>query len=319
MVRRGLILFVLCALVMAGGAGGARTGGTPLAFVAIPDASEVAVVYLGTGQVVARVRVPRGPQELAVYHESARRNFVLVTSPAAGAVTMIDVGSRRIVKVWHGLGRPSDVVVDALRAYVTDARRGRLIVLDLRSRRIVSRIEVGGRPHTLAVGDLAVIADERRPSLTLVDPRRRRVVGRMPAGGVVRSISKRPDTADVLVSYRGSGSIARLDWGQRRVVFRRVVGGRAGEVLVNFYAGDRVWVADEADGRVKLASLRDGRVLRTVAGCPGTQALAAVHQWRVLATCPGSASLTDWDTMSGRLRRIPLGGTPAGVAFVVLP
>ncbi|MDQ3162511.1 MAG: hypothetical protein M3Q92_06725 [Actinomycetota bacterium] len=319
MTRRAVTALVLCALVGAGAAGGAHTGGTPVAFVAIPAASELAVVLLGTGRVLARVRVPRGPQELAAYHEPGGRNFVLVTSPAAGAVTMIDARTRRIVKVWRGFGRPSGIVVDALRAYVTDTSRGQLVVLDLRSRRIVARIDVGGRPHALAVGDLAVIADERRPSLALVAVRHRRVLARMQVGGVVRSVSERPDTADVLVSYGDSGSIARIDWGRRRVAFRRDVAGRTGDILVNFYTGDRVWVADEVEGRVRVAALRDGRILQSAEGCPGARALATVHRWRVVATCTRSASLIDWDTSTGQLRRTRLGGSPAGVAFTLLP
>ncbi|MEO5576900.1 MAG: hypothetical protein ABIR67_14805 [Gaiellaceae bacterium] len=186
--------------------GVASAGGTAVAFVALPGRGEVVAVDVGSGDVLRRIEVAKGPQETAAYHDtSRRRDFVLVTSPPAGTVTLVDAFSQRVARVWDDFGAPADVVVEGLRAYVTDNARGRLVVIDLRSRRVVASLPVGPRPRALAVGDLAIVAHDGRESLTLVDLRRRKIAGSLPVGGVVQSISKRPDTADVFVTYRGTG------------------------------------------------------------------------------------------------------------------
>lgn len=317
---RALTLVATAVLVAAGGADTASTGGTAVAFVALPGASALAIVDVGSGNVTGRVRVPGGPEEVTAYHDIARgRPFLVVTSPREGTVTLVDALERRVVKVWRGFGEPADVVVEGTRAYVTDARRGELVVLALGNRRVISRIAVGPRPHAVAVGDVAVVAHERRTSLTLVDIARKNVIARIPVGGVVQSISKRPDTADVFVTYRGTGAVARIDWGTRRVVFRRTVAQRASDVVTDVYAGDRAWVADEAGGRLRLIASRDGRVRRTLAGCPGARRIVQVGTARVVATCVGNASLAIWDTSRWRYRATPLGAAPAGVAVAILP
>lgn len=243
--------------------GAASAGGAAVAFVTLPERDQVVAVDVGSGDVLRRIRVGGRPQEVTAYHDwSRRRDFVLVTSRRTGTVTLIDAFSRQVVRVWKGFGAPADVVVDALRAYVTDNARGRLVVIDLRSRRVLARIAVGPRPRALAVGDLAIVAHDGRASLTLVDVRRWRIVDSLPVGGVVQSVSKQPDTATVYVTFRGSGNVALVDWGRRRVVFRRTVARSTSEVVKDVYIGSRL--GHRSCGRQGAPRLRSGR-----AGPPG--------------------------------------------------
>lgn len=314
---RALILTTALALV---GAGAALGGGTGVAFVALPERAEVVAVDVSTGKLLRRIAVPRGPQEVAAYHDtSRRRDFVLVASPPAGAVTLIDAFSQRVVKVWGGFGSPAGVVVDGLRAYVTDNQHGQLVVLDLRRQRIVTRMSVGPRPRALAVGDLAIVAHDHRTSLTLVDVRRRTVLGSVSVGGFVQSISKQPDTANVLVTFRDSGDVALVDWGRRRVVFRRAVAKGTRQVVMDAFHGRRAWVADSAGDRVLDVSTRDGRVRRALRGCAGAHSLAYIGTASIVATCPRSARLAVWSTRRSTVRLIRIGDKPAGVAIAILP
>ena len=313
-----LLISATCLALLA--AGTARAGGSPTAFVALPATDEVVAVDLGSGRVLKRIPVAQGPEDVAAFHDvTRRRDFVLVASRPAGAVTLVDAVKRRVVKVWRGFGDPADVAVEGLRAYIADARRGQLVVLDLATRRVLARIDVGPRPTAVAVGDLAIIAHSGRPSLTLVDVRRRTVTGTVPVAEPVTSVSKQPDTANVYVSFAGSGDLASIDWGRRRTTFRKHVGERLAQVVKDVYLGDRVWVTDAARGRVVLASARDGRVLRRLGGCPGAHGLAQVGTASVLATCPGNSTLAVWDTSRWRLRTVRLGNRPAGVGIAILP
>ncbi len=182
MVLRGLILAVVTLSVAAGGASARTLGGTPVAFVSVEHASLLVGVDLATGRVIARIRVPAGPHNVTSY--SAR--YVLVTSPPAGAVTLVDAFSRRIIKTWRGFGSPHDVEVEGGYAYVTDEARGQLAVIDLAQRKVVARVGVGPRPHDVAAADVALVTHgSGSPDLTMVDgrPRSPRVVGRVSAGG----------------------------------------------------------------------------------------------------------------------------------------
>jgi YVTN family beta-propeller protein len=312
---RAVVLIALGALLGAGGAGGAPTGGTPVAFVALPHQSQLVAVAVGSGEVLRRVRVPRGPQEVTDLQGLSR---VLVTSPSAGALTLVDAFSQRVVKVWRGLGTPTDVAVSGNRAFVTDRARGRLVVIDLITRRVVARIPVGPRPRAVVVGDVAIVAHEGSSSLSLVDVRRRSVVRLLSVGEPVHALSRQPDTANVFVTYR-SGAVALVDWGRGRVIFRRDLNGAASDILKDIYVGDNVWVGDSSRDRLLLLSARDGRLRRTFRGCAGIHRLAQVGTASIVGSCRRSKSIAVWGTTRRGLTSIPLQAEPAGVAIAVLP
>ena len=310
---RALILIALVALAAAADA---QADGSPVAFVAVPARSEVVAVDLTAGRVVARVSVPRGPQELAAIDALSN---VLVASPAAGTVTQIDALTQGVVKVWRDFGRPTDVVVDGIRGYVTDTSRGRLVVIDLVAQRIVARIPVGAQPHAVAVGDLAVVAHRTGSSLTLVDVRRRRIVGSLPVGAPVQSLSKEPDTTNVYVTFQRSGVLARVDWGSRQVGFRREVAAGPADVVKDIYVGDNVWLADGTGNRVLLVSARTGKVRRVLRGCSGALRLAQVGAASIAATCPGDGSIALWANRGRKRSLTSVGGAPAGIAISIYP
>jgi len=317
-VLRGLILVALVLALGTGGASATPSGGTPAAFVSVERASLLVGVDLTTGRVIARIRVPAGPHNVTSY--SAR--YVLVTSPPAGAVTLVDAFSRRIIKTWRGFGSPHDVEVEGRYAYVTDETRGQLVVLDLAQRKVVARVAVGSRPHDVAVGDVALVTHSSgHPDLTMVDdrPRSPRLIGRVRAGGAAHDISRQADTANAYVTYWNSGAVGAVDWGNKRVLWRRSVGSLIHHVQFDYYHGRRLWVTDHRTGDVLALSSRDGGVLRRLRGCAGAHHVGLVGMAWVTVACHDADSLAIWSTRRWQRRLVRVGDGPHGVAEVVLP
>jgi len=320
MVLRALIVAALFALLVAGGASARPSGGTPAAFVSVERASLLVGVDLTAGRVIARIRVPAGPHNVTSY--SAR--YVLVTSPPAGAVTLVDAFSRRIVKVWRGFGSPHDIEVDGDYAYVTDESRGQLAVIDLARRKVVAKVAVGPRPHDVAVGDVVLVTHgSSHPELTIVDdshPRKTKVLAELDVGGAAHDISKQGDSANAYVTYWGSGAVGAVDWwGRGKMLWKRTVGALIHHVQFDYYHGRRLWVTDHRTGDVLALASRDGHVLRRLHGCPGAHHVALVGTAWVAAACHDADALAVWSTRSWQRRLVRVGDGPNGVVEVVLP
>ena len=314
------LLVLLLAFVPAASA--TPAGGTPVAFVAAEDADRLVAVDLTTQRVVARVRVPDGPHNVADA-VIGLRPYVLVTSPPARAVTLVDARSLRIVKIFRGFESPHDVKVQGVRAYITDEARGQLVVIGLRSRRILARVDVGEAAHDVAVGDVAVVThggSETSLTLANVNLGRKRAARQVAAGGSPHDVTKQPDTANVYVSYWGSGSVGAVDWGRGRVLWRRSVGSVIHHVQFDYFNGNRLWATDNANGRAYLVSARNGRVLRTLAACPGSAHHVTLGgtAW-VAVACNSAGALAVFSTRTGRRTLVPVGAGPHGVAVAVVP
>jgi hypothetical protein len=126
-VLRALILVLTGLALCAGGASAGSAGGTPAVFVSVEGSSQLVGVDLTTGRVVARIRVPTGPRDVTSY--GARH--LLVVSPSAHAVTLVDSFEKRVLNVWRGFGRPVSVATNGAYAYVADAARSELAIIDL--------------------------------------------------------------------------------------------------------------------------------------------------------------------------------------------
>lgn len=216
--------------------------------------------------VLGTIAVPRGPQDVASTFDAKR---VLVASPAAGAVTLLDGRRYVVLEVFRGIANPADVEIspDGRRGYVVEKARGRLLVLDLARPRVLEKVAVGPRPDRLEVSDnVAWVAHESAEhALTVVDvgrPGRPRVAGRLRAAGPVETLLHVPDSAWLLVTYWHSPLVAKLDAGLRRVVFRTRLGGTVTALGVD-WSSTRIWAA-RTGGRIEVLSSRTGTVLKTI-------------------------------------------------------
>jgi DNA-binding beta-propeller fold protein YncE len=317
-VLRAVILAAALLLVLVPAASSAPAGGTAVAFVSVEDDDRLVAVDLTSGRILARIPVPDGPRNVA---ESGAR-WILVTSPPAGAVTLVDGFSQEVVKVFRGFGYPHDVEVEGARAYVTDETRGQLVVISLPAQRILARIPVGPRPHDVAVSDVALVTHgSSHPDLTMVDVNlgRKRGIRRLAVGGPAHDISKQPDSANVYVTYWNRGSVGAVDWGRGRLLWRARIGTLVRHVQFDYFHGRRLWATDHTSGRSYLISARNGRVLRTLTGCPGAQHLAMGGTAWVAVACHEAGALAIHDARTWRRKLVRVGAGAHGVAVAVLP
>lgn len=316
----------LAAVAAAALATAVPTGGTEVAFVSAEDDDALVAVDLEARRVVARIPVADGPHNVAVVLPS--RRFLLVTSPPAGRVTLVDGFSKRAVKVFAGFGSPHDVEVagDGRHAYVTDERRGQVAVLSLTSRRVVRRVAVGPGPHDLAVSPdgrrVWVTHGPRGPAITILDtsrPERARVVGSAGGRGA-HDIAFARNGLFVWVTYWDSGIVGEIRAYARtgRLRLQQRVGRLIHHVTVDLVG--KVWATDHEDGRAFLLSSRTGKPLRTFSGCPGAHHVdVGPGRGRVAVACHDAGTLLVFDPVRERVDRIRAGKGLHGVAVAFLP
>jgi len=319
MVLRALILVALALALGAGGTSARTSGGAEEAYVAVEDEDEVVAVMLDTGAVSARIRVATGPHNVAVTRD---RRFLLVTSPPAGKVTLIDAFTHRVAKVFAGLRYPHDVEVshDGRHAYVTEERAGRIAVLDLARRRLVRRIAVGPSPHDLAVspsGRRLWVTDRR--GLAIIDARLGRVVGRGGSAGA-HDIAYDRTGRFVWITYWNSGSVGKVRVYSRtgRLQLRRQIGDLVHHVQVDVFG--RVWATDHVGGEVLRLSPRSARPAQRLGRCPGAHHVdVGPGRGRVVAACHDAGTILVWDPLTKRTSTIRVGAGPHGVAVAFVP
>ncbi len=319
---RVLIAWAVALAAVSGGLAPGHGSIGPLAFVSVEDASQLVAVDLDTKRVVTRIHVPRSPHNVA-----AAGRLVLVTSPPAGAVTLVDAPSRRVLHLFSGLVSPHDVEISPSGrfAYVTEERAGRIAVLDLRTRRLVARTPVGTGPHDLAISPngrriwVTHGPHGRSPTiLDATDPARPKLVA-YAGGGGEHDIAFDRRGLFVWVTYWDSGSVGASIVGQIRAYprtgrLRRQE--RVGLLVHHVYVdtAGRVWATDHLTGDVYLI----GEMVRRVfSGCPGAHHVALAGTTRVVVACHDANAIAVYDTATGRRTMIPVGAGPHGVAVVL--
>ena len=309
------------ALVAVPGSAAAPQGGTLLAYVSDEHANRLLVVNPITGARRRAVAVPPGPHNVAATRDG---RIVLVTSPPAGALTLVDSRAEKVVATLRRLASPHDVEVspDGRWAYVTEERGARVAVVSLTRRRVVRRVRVPAGPH-----DLAVRADGKRvwvthgpraPALTILDttrPARAFAAGRTGAYGT-HDISFEPTGLHVWLTYWNTRVIGRMRAYSRRGDIHRqeVVGTQPHHVLAT---GGAVWVTDHGAPRAFVLDPRGGRI-RTVQTGPAPHHVDVEAGVAVVVGSTGTLTVYREQTLA-RIRTIRLGEHLHGVALVFNP
>ena len=322
--RGGLVLrgLILAAVALAAASGGsAATPQRTLAYVALEEGGQP-VQWRGTsgrGTVLARIPVPAGPHNLTA---SGDGRIVVVTSPPAGRITIIDGRRFRVLRVVGGFRSPHDVKLspDGRTAYVNEGR-GTLTSSTLPTDACLRRLPAGAGAHDLAGGDLTwVTHGPRRTPLTLFSLAGPRLAasGTLDAGGAAHDAVFAPDTADVFVTYWESGTVARFRTGRKAPLWRRSVGSVTHHLAFDYYSGQRLWVSDRA-GRVLLLDARNGAVLQRFGGCAGPHHVAVTTARRAVAACNAAGTVAVFDDRAGLVRTVAVGRGPHGVAIAFVP
>jgi YVTN family beta-propeller protein len=243
----------------------------PQVVITAETENRLALVDLGRGKsatIVRRVALPDDPEFVA-----AGGGRVVVTSPGAGAVTILDRRSHRRLKVLRGFGSPhiAEISADGRYAYVTDDARGQLDVIDLRLARVVARTDVGAEAHHMAMRPdgrrVWVALGESARTIVIVDtsdPANPRVVGHFDPGFAVHDLRFAPDGRRVWITAASEDQVSVLDARTRSVVF--TVPGGAPPQHVAFDA-HRAYIASGYGSQLEAVDVASGRVIKVV-GAP---------------------------------------------------
>jgi hypothetical protein len=278
------------ALLLLPAAAGARTsGGTIVAYIVSPPS----LLFVASGhELVATVSVEPVPTAVAAAVDG---RVVLVVSPVAGALTVVDGRTRAVLAVIRGFRRPTDVALAPRRrfAFVADAGSRRLAVVDLVHWRIASWLALQAAPLHLALHDseLWVTFGRRSRAPEVIDvthPSRPASVGRVHLAGAVREVAFGADGLHAYATFWGP-RLTRL-WSlsfQRSAVGQRQLAAPVAAIAVDVLG--QVWTAHGS--RLSMRSPRSLAVERTLQLRAPIRALVAAGGFVLALTGEGLTSI----------------------------
>lgn len=312
---RALVALAAALVVCVPAASGSKPAG-PLALVTAETVNRLVVVRLPSGQVVKRLAMPSGPENV-----ETESDLAVVVSPRAGAVTIVDAHRLRVDKILRGFGSPHIAAFsrDGKLVYVTDDARGQLDVIRLACRCVVRRLFVGRGAHHLSSNPdgarLWIVLGERARRVVIVDastPEAPTVVGRLTPPGEAHDVAFSPDGTRVWMTFSDRASVAVLDSRTHRVV--RTV--PAGSPPQHVAFGRFVYVTSGNDGELRLFSRRTGRLVGTAATPTGSYNLA-LGGGIVATSSLVNGRLTELDARGRRLLDERIAPAARDVALVV--
>jgi YVTN family beta-propeller protein len=242
------------------------TGGTPVALVTAETQNELLAVVLPSGKIRKRVLLPSGPQNVV----AGPTRVAVVVSSRAGAVTLLDGWTLKVLKVFRGFASPHLAAIhpSGTWAYVTDDARGVLSVIDLYRKQIVDRIHVGAGAHHLTVSPdghrLWIALGEHANGISIVDlsdPSRPRFLRRFSPGFVAHDLTFSPAGSRVWVTSGVGDSVHVLDARTGRTVFSVQVGAAPQHVV--FSGRGYAFITSGYSSRIVMVNPRNGRILNS--------------------------------------------------------
>jgi hypothetical protein len=253
-----------------------RSRSHPDALVTDESQDLLAIVDLRSGTARRFIGIAGGPQYVA-----AEPGAALVSSPAAGAVTLLAGRPLRVMKVFHGFATPHVIEIspDGERAYVTDDARGTLTVIRLSDKRITSTLRVGPRAHHMAFS-----LDQRRVWIALgenartivildtSDADRPRVIGRFDPGFPAHDLTFTADGRRVAISSASSPDVTVVRASDHRPLFRVRVGPPPQHIAAS---GASMYLTSGYGSTIERVSARTGKLLSRARTPYGSFELAA--------------------------------------------
>lgn len=307
------------ALLCTATAAARQSGGTPVALVTAETQNMLLAVELPSGKVLRKVSVPADPQNVAVAQYK-----VIVVSPGAGAVTLLDQRTLKTIKVLRGFGSPHLAAISPFQkwAYVTDDSRGELDVIALGTPRVVARLFVGAGAHHLTVsprGHRAWIGlGENARAIAIVNldrPDRPRLIRRFSPGFLAHDLAFAPDTRRVWVTSGAGDLVYALDSRTGKKVFAVRVGTAPQHVVFN---GSYAFATSGYDGRIVKINISTGHIVATARTPRGSFNVSSQGGLVVTSSLlNGQVTELGWDL--GRLMSIKVAPAARGVAVTVWP
>jgi len=315
---------MVAALVLASSASAGQTGGTAVAIVTAEHQNEVIAVELSSGNVLRKTSLPADPQNVAAL--TGRARTVVVVSTRAGAVTLLDERTLKVVKVLRGFDEPHIVAISPFGkwAYVTDDPRGELDVIALGTRRVVKRLFVGVGAHHLAIGPrgrrMWIALGERATEIAIVDlsrPARPRLLRRFSPSFVVHDLTFSPDGGRVWVTSGAGDAVHVLHARTAKEVWTVRVGA-APQHVVFAETESSAFVTSGYSSRIVKVDGSTGRVIASARTPYGSFNLSS-SGGLVVTTSLLNGRVTEFDTNLKRLRTVKAADAARAVAVAVWP
>jgi hypothetical protein len=264
-----LLASLLVAALCAGYAGATRSGGQPVALVTAEQQNQLLAVTLPEGKVIRRVRLPADPENVIAGPGLA----TIVVSAKAGAVTLLDTRSLRIIKIFRGLRSPHLAAFSpsGAYAYVTDDGSGALVVIQLARPKIVARLFVGTGAHHLAFDPngrrLWIALGERARTIAIVNTTKHehpRLLGRFDPGYTVHDLAFSPNGKQIWLTSDDQTNVHVINARTHQLLFRVPAGAPPQHVAFNNQVqglANRAWLTSGYDSRIELVDTHNGRIL----------------------------------------------------------
>ena len=260
----------------------------PLHAVAVPPVqalvtaeteNRLLVVDLPSGRVVRRLAIANDPEDVAA--NSGACSSVVVTSAAAGKVTVLDRETLQPRRVIGGFGTPhiAEIAPGGAYAYVTDDARGTVSVIYLGTPRVTSTIEVGASAHHLSFDETRHVAwvalGETARTIVILSTANLahpHVIGRFDPGFPAHDVEFSPNGQQAWVTSADSAEVSVFSAASRGILFRVPVGTGPQHVA---FAGRVVYLTRGYGRVIEEVDAATGRVLARARSPYGSFELAA--------------------------------------------
>lgn len=264
----------------------------PQALVTAETENRLLVVDLPSGRVARRVPLPPDPEDIAA---TATGGLVIVVSPRAREVTVLDRATLHPVKSLSGFGAPHIAAIarPGDYAYVTDDARGQVAVIGLYNDKLLAKVAVGAGAHHLsfspdgrqvwvALGEsarqiviLTTVVSESRQT---VDPGHPRVIGRFAPGFLAHDLAFSPNGREVWITAAKRTAVGVFSARDQRLLFHVPVGPPPQHVA---FSGDYAYVTSGYGGTIEKVAASTGHVIRRARAPYGSFELTAADGYVV--------------------------------------
>lgn len=277
----------------------------PQALVTAQTENRLLAVQLPGGRVVRQATVAGDPS----YVDAG--GVIVLVSTDPGAVSLLEPGSLRVIKVFRGFDFPHIPAIspDSQYAYVTDDGSGELSVIGLYDDRLLSRVFVGAGAHHLAFtpdqGQVWVALGQAASTLTVlstVDPGHPRVVGHFRPPFLAHDLLFTPDGTELWITSADTSYVGVFSARTHRLLFR-VPAGAPPQHLA--FANGVAYITSGYGSSIEKVDLRTGRVITRRFAPYGSFDLDAARGYVVTASLlEGTLAIYDRNLRLLRVRRL---------------
>ena len=221
---------------------------------AASDTDAVSRIDPETGEILAAIKVSRGPMSIAFTPEAV---WVVNFGQSGDTVVYVDPQTNQLARDPIQTGRaPLSVAVGEGSVWVANHDAHTVTRIDPATNQVIANIAVPSEPHRVAFGEDAVwVANWHLNSVTRIDPQTNEVIGEPipighPAGNMAAGLGSVWATSD----YRGPIDadpedvvLVRIDSRTNQVIETIPLGGHPIDVDI---AGDAVWVSIQGPNKV---------------------------------------------------------------------